>query len=306
MRRILVTVFATLAVGLLALPGVASASALNGLTISPSVVNNGASATGDLQMAFADPAPTTVLLFSSDPSAAQVPASIVVPPLVTEVFFTITSTASAPATGVQITAAVDNVPRVANLAVNFGAPAGPTLKSISTVPTSIVAGANATGTVAFTGAMNDGAVVNLTSSNPAAVQVPAQMVVNQFTSSGTFQVTTSRVTAATTVTLTATWFGKTATTTVKVAPGTPPAADKVTIKKAEWRPGPGPNGTLKIEATSTNPNAILSVYTATGSFMFDLTNNGGGKFSDTRLFMNPAGRIEVRSNFGGSAFANTQ
>ena len=131
------------------------------------------------------------------------------------------------------------------------------------------------------------------------------MVVNQFAASGTFPVSTTAVSQRTTVSLTATWFGKTATTSVTVAPGTPPAADQVTIKKAEWKPGPGPNGTLTIEATSTNPNAILSVFTSTGSFMFDLTNNGGGKFSDQRLFKHNPIRIEVRSNFGGSATAST-
>ena len=304
MRRVLLLVL-TLVATMLAIPAAASASTLNGLTIEPGVVNDGQSATGDLQMAFADPNPTTVLLFSSDPSAAQVPASIVVPPLVTEVFFQITTTASAPPTGVQITASVDNVPRVANLSVNFAAPAGPTLKAISVIPASITAGSNATGTVSFTGAMNDGALVNLTSSNPGVVQVPQQMVVNQFTASGTFQVMTASVSQRTTVSLTATWFGKTATTTVTVAPGAPPARDKVVIKKAQWKPGPGPGGTLTIEATSTNPNAILSVFTTTGSFMFDLTNNGGGRFSEkTLFFLNPHG-IQVRSNFGGTAAANT-
>jgi hypothetical protein len=297
MRRLLPIAVALVALAL-ALPGVASASALNGLTISPSVVNNGQSTTGDLQMAFPDPNPTTVLLFSSDPTAAQVPASIVVPPLVTEVFFTITSSASAPPTGVQIMASVDNVPRVANMSVNFAAPAGATLKGISTIPASIVGGANATGTVSFTGPMNDGAVVFLTSSNPAVVQVPQETVVNALASSGTFNVATSRVTTATTVTIAATWFGKTVTTTVKVTPGTPPAADKVTITKARWKAR-----LLTIEATGSNPNAILSVYSSSGSFLFDLTNNGGGKYSDQRGFVtNPMG-ISVRSNFGGSASA---
>ena len=62
MRRV-VLIVATLLAALIAIPTAASASALNGLTITPGVVNNGQSATGDLQMAFADPNPTTVLLF---------------------------------------------------------------------------------------------------------------------------------------------------------------------------------------------------------------------------------------------------
>ena len=71
MRRLLLAVTMPLVAIVLVLPGAASASPLNGLTITPGVVNNGQSATGDLQLAFADPSPTTVLLFSSAPSAAS-------------------------------------------------------------------------------------------------------------------------------------------------------------------------------------------------------------------------------------------
>ena len=90
----------------------------------------------------------------------------------------------------------------------------------------------------------------------------------------------------------------TKTTTITVTPGAPPAADVVRITKASWK-----KGLLTIEATSTNPNAILSVYGSTGSFMFTLTNKGGGKYSDQRGFIFSPERITVRSNFGGSASA---
>jgi hypothetical protein len=300
MRRL--TPLAVLIV-VLALPAAASASALNGLTISPSIVNNGASATGDLQMAFPDPNPTTVLLFSSAPSAAQVPASIVVPPGVQEVTFTITSTASAPFTPVQITASVDNVPRVANMSVNPTPPAGGSLKSVTLNPTSVTAGSNSTGTFSFTTPMRDGAVVFLTSSNPAVAQVPTEGGVSANTSSGTFNVSTSAVTTQTTVTITATWFGMTKSTTLTVKPGAPPAADKVAIKSARCQAKV--NGCLlQIEATSSNPNAILSVYNGDGGgFLFTMTNNGGGKYSITQPTISPPARIIVKSNFGGSANA---
>ena len=73
MRRITALIVSVVVLG--ALPSVAAASPLNFLTISPSTVNNGESATGLLSLSFLDPAPTTVLLFSSDPTAAQVPRS---------------------------------------------------------------------------------------------------------------------------------------------------------------------------------------------------------------------------------------
>ena len=70
------------------------------------------------------------------------------------------------------------------------------------------------------------------------------------------------------------------------------------ITKASWK-----RGLLTIEATSTNVNAILSVYSAAGNFMFDLTNKGGGRYADQRGFIDNPQQITVRSNFGGSASA---
>ena len=280
------------------LPGVASAAgSISALSVSPDQVRDGASSVGTVSLAFPDPAPTTVLLFSGDRSVATVPATAVVPAGATSASFPIATNAAAPPTIVQLTAAVQNVPRTANLSVNAATPAGPSLASVSTVPSSLTGGSAATGTVTFTGA-TDGAEVQLASSNPAVLQVPSTVVVNGRASSGAFAVSTSPVTTTTTVTITARWFGVTRTTTVTVRPGAPAAADRVAIKKATWK-----KGLLTIEATSTNPNAILSVFGRSGNFMFTLTNNGGGKFSDQRGFIFSPEVITVRSNFGGSASA---
>lgn len=136
-----------------------------------------------------------------------------------------TTTAGAPADIVQIMGATpDNGLRQYNVSVNEARPAGNTLQSVSFVPTSIIAGRSATGTVTFTGAMPDGAVVQLTSSNPAVAQVPQETVVSANKPSGTFNLSTSStLTTPTTVTITAKWINVTKTATVTVSPGTPPA-----------------------------------------------------------------------------------
>jgi hypothetical protein len=187
--------------------------------------------------------------------------------------------------------------------VNEPAPAGPTLKSVTLNPTSVTAGSNSTGTVAFTGAMRDGADVFLTSSNPAVATVPTETVVNANGTTATFNVATGSVASQTSVTITATWIGKKASTTLTVKPGAPPAADKVAIKSARCQAKV--NGCLlQIQATSTNPNAILSVFNGDGGgFLFTMTNNGGGKYSLTQPTISPPARIIVKSNFGGSATA---
>ena len=101
------------------------------------------------------------------------------------------------------------------------------------------------------------------------------------------------------MTITARWFGVTRTTSITVRAGAPAQADVVRITRATWD-----RGRLRIEATSTNPNAILSVHSRSGSFMFTLTNRGGGRYSDERGWVTNPEQIQVRSNFGGSATAN--
>jgi hypothetical protein len=298
MRRLaLLAALSAAAVVLLLPAGSSAAGIISSLSVDPSQVRDGATATGTVTVAFPDPDPTNVLLFSGDTSVATVPASVTVPAGATSATFPIATNAAAPPTIVQITAWVGNTPRSANLSVNPARPAGPSLSAVSLIPRTVTGSSPATGTVTFTGP-TDGANVQLSTSNPALVQVPAETVVNQGKASKAFPVTTAAVSATTTVTITAKWFDLTRTTTITLTPGPPAAPDKVAIQTATWK-----KGLLTIKATSTNPNAILSVFSSAGSFMFELTNNGGGRFSDQRGFVTNPERIQVRSNLGGSASA---
>jgi hypothetical protein len=299
MRRLLILAVVSATAALLLLPsGALAGGSISALSVDPSQVSGGAQAQGTVTVAFPDGTPTEVLLFSSNTSVATVPAKVILPAGATSGTFPISTNAAAPPEIVQLTAWVGNVNRTANLSVNPATPAGPTLSSVSVIPSTLTGGSAATGTVKFSGAMNDGAVYRLTSSNPAVVQVPAERVVNARASSGAFPVTTSPVSANTTVTITAKWFNVTRTTTMTVTPGAPAPPDKVAITTATWK-----QGLLTIKATSTNPNAILSVFSRAGNFMFELTNNGGGKYSDQRGFVDNPTQITVRSNLGGSASA---
>ena len=286
MRRLL-AVPAVLMVAL-ALPSAAQAAGMiSSLSVAPSMVRDGASATGTVTLVWPDAAPTTVLLFSSDPGVASVPPTVVAPAGATSVSFEITTNAAAPDTIVQIMAAVGNIPRTANLSVNAATPGGAQLSSVTVAPTAVTGGSGATGTVRFTRA-TDGALVQL-SSNNAAVSVPAETFVSGGASTGAFAITTAPVTAQTTATITARWFGVTRTTTLTLTPGAPAPADTVRITRARWQ-----RGRLSIEATSTKATAILSVHSRSGSFMFTLTNNGGGRYSDQRNWLDNPQRITVR------------
>jgi hypothetical protein len=299
MRRLtLMAAVAATAVLLLLPSGSTAAGSISSLSIDPSMVRDGATATGTVTLAFPDPGNTTVLLFSSDPNVASVPSQMTVPAGAQTATFAITTNAAAPDTIVQITAWVGNTPRSANLSVNPARPAGPSLTAVSVIPSTLTGGSPATGTIKFTAATPEGANVQLSTSNPSLVQVPSERVILKGKASNAFPVTTSPVSANTTVTITAKWFDITKTTTITLTPGPPAAPDRVAIQTATWK-----KGLLTVKATSTNPNAILSVFTSSGGFMFELTNNGGGRFSDQRGWVTNPQRIQVRSNLGGSAAA---
>ena len=299
MRRLVLLATLSAMAGLLALPsGALAEGSISALSVDPDQVRDGATSTGTVTLAFPDPGNTTVLLFSGDTSVATVPSSVIVPAGSQTATFPISTNAAAPPTIVQITAWTGNTPRSASLSVNPARPAGPSLSAVSVIPKTLTGGSPATGTVTFTAATPEGANVQLSTSNPALVQVPSERVINKGKASNAFPLTTKPVSANTTVTITAKWFDITRTTTITLTPGPPAAPDKVAIQTATWK-----KGLLTIKATSTNPNAILSVFSSAGNFMFELTNNGGGRFSDQRGFVTNPERIEVRSNLGGSAKA---
>lgn len=299
MRRLSALAVATATAALFLVPsGAPAAGVISSLSVDPSQVRDGATATGTVTLAFPDAADTTVLVFSSDPSVASVPAQVTVPAGRQSATFPISTNAAAPPTIVQITAWVGNTPRSANLSVNPARPPGPSLTAVSVVPGTLTGGSPATGTIRFTAPTSEGANVQLSTSNPALVQVPSERVINKGKASNAFPVTTAPVSANTTVTITAKWFDLTRTTTITLTPGPPAPPDRVAIQTATWK-----KGLLTIKATSTNPNAILSVFSSAGNFMFELTNDGGGRFSDQRGFVTNPQRVQVRSNLGGSASA---
>ena len=182
-------------------------------------------------------------------------------------------------------------------------PGNPILQSLTFFPGTIEGGAPATGRITFD-RVTDGALVSLTSSDPSVLSLPAEAVVPGQQQSGDYPITTSAVTAPVTITVSASAFqGETSmTATVTVVPATGPyVPDVVGLKSMTWR-----LGHLKIGASSSNPNAILSAWLSNSdSFMFNLTNDGRGKYSADRAWnVNPE-FITIKSNLGGSTDGTT-
>jgi len=133
--------------------------------------------------------------------------------------------------------------------------------------------------------------VNLTSSDPAVLQVPATVFVPPEVSFATFPIMTTVVTAATTVTVTGEWvgIGSQYSAVVTVQP------DVVVITSAMWR-----KGTLHVRATDVTPTARLTLYI--GSVLVgELPQTGNGDFYGEFARANAPGSVRVRSSFGGTA-----
>jgi hypothetical protein len=182
------------------------------LTLSPSATYGGLATTAN-NVALNNPAPaggTAVSLTSSSPAVASVPASVTVPAgSATSPAFSVATSAVSSSTVVAITATYGGVSKTANLTL---APA--VLYGLSLSPSTVTGGTASTNNqVSLAGfAPPGGAVVTLTSSNPAVAQTPASVVIpaNQSTSPA-FTITTSRVSSTTSVTITASYAGKSKT-----------------------------------------------------------------------------------------------
>lgn len=77
-----------------------------------------------------------------------------------------------------------------------------------------------------------------------------------------------------------------------------PVVDTIRIQRAEYQRS---KGSLRVDATGTEPSATLRVYvTTSGALIGTLKNNGSGRFSASLPWPTFPENITVRSNFGGS------
>ena len=77
---------------------------------------------------------------------------------------------------------------------------------------------------------------------------------------------------------------------------------EVTVQVARFEVVGGRGGNIDVQATSTNPNAILSVWFLPTNFeAYQLKNTGGGHYSELRATTSSSvpPQIYVKSNFGG-------
>ena len=143
------------------------------------------------------------------------------------------------------------------------APPPPVLASMDTNPATVVGGNGSSGTaVLSSGAPDGGAVISLSSSQPAVASVPATTTApaNSFTAS--FAIATSPVSVNTVVTITGSYGGTTRTATLTVTPNTPGADATLTnlsLSPTSVAGGSGAQGAVVLAAAATaNVSVALS------------------------------------------------
>jgi hypothetical protein len=186
---------------------------LSSVTASPSTVVGGNPTTGTVTLYGPAPAGGAVVtLSSSNPSVASVPGSVTVAEGATSATFSITTSAvSASSTSVTVSAIYAGVTRTTTLTVRRW------LSSVTVSPSTVVGGNPTTGTVTLYGpAPAGGAVVTLSSSNSSVASVPGSVSVPAGATSAMFPITTSAVTASTSVTVSGSYGGVTRSTNLSV------------------------------------------------------------------------------------------
>ncbi|HTW63120.1 MAG TPA: hypothetical protein VME17_00835 [Bryobacteraceae bacterium] len=226
-------------------PGIGT---ITSLSLSPSTVTTGQGATGTVHLNVPAGSGGVFVTFSSNNGAATVPASITIPQGQTSGTFSVSTSSVSTPTQAVITATSANSAS-ATLTVNPLSAGTGTLAGVSLNPSTVTAGQSSTGTVTLTTAAGAGGVqVNL-SSNNAAATVPASIVILQGQTSGTFSVSTSSVSAPTSVLITANSANSAlASLTVNPSSAGTAALSGVSVTPTTVSAGQGATGTVTLAA----------------------------------------------------------
>ncbi len=193
------------------------------VSVDPLVVTDGTTATGSVSLSDARSTDVVVALFSGDPAAASVPASLTVPAGQTTATFTVTGHAVVADELVSIRASAGGYLAI-GATVAVAQP--PTLASLTLDTASVVGGKSATGAVALSGAgaACQAQTVTLSSSDDGVASVPASVTVPAGADGATFTIATRAVTSTTAVTIVASLNGTSRSATLTVNPPAPPSA----------------------------------------------------------------------------------
>jgi len=223
--------------------------AISSLTVSPTAVNEGSSATGTVTLAAAAPPGGAFLALLSDNGDAAVPHSILVPGGATTATFTITTSFVSAQTVANIS--VGGLARGAQLTIN-----PPALDFMTINPGTVVGGNPAAGTVTLSAPAGPGGLgVALTSQNSAA-SVPSVVTVPQGKQTAKFTMSSFGVDTATNVPITGSLYGTTLEGLVTVVPA---SLSSITLSPSTVVGGNLTTGTVTLNGQAGSKGSLVSL-----------------------------------------------
>jgi hypothetical protein len=297
---------------------------LAGVSVNPTSVVGGNSATGTVTLSRPQSGPTVVQVSIIDTAPATLPSNdppcppssrchnVTVPAGATSATFTI---ATSPVTfqfNLNIQADLAGSPGQSTLLlITPGGP--PRLRNLTHSPDSVIGGNPATGTVTLTAPAPSGGAVITLSDNSSAATVPASVTVPACQTSATFTIATSAVTSDTTVGISATFAGETfndaiilftVLRTVELNPSTVVGGTPSTGSVILGTPAPAGGAVVTLSSSNTtlvrvpasvtvSAGATSATFTANTtavtSFSFaDISASYGGATVSSRLFLSTA------------------
>ncbi|HEU0119537.1 MAG TPA: hypothetical protein VFQ91_03355 [Bryobacteraceae bacterium] len=240
-------------------PGSTGSATVGGITITPSSVAGGASATGTVTLASPAPSGGVAISLSSNHPAATVPAVLVIPAGATAGTFAV-ATAAVPATITAVITAASANSMTASLTIQSGGAGQGTLGTLSISPQSVAGGGSASGTITLAAPAGLGGVlVNLSSGGPAAT-VPVSVVVPAGSSSGSFPIATSPVSMTTPVTISASSANSvSAVLTVQAPPTVEATIGSISIAPNSVSGGSTATGTVTLAAAAPAGGVRISL-----------------------------------------------
>ena len=149
--------------------------------------------------------------------------------------------------------------------VQTGSSSTVTLSTLTLNPTTVVGGRTSAGTVTLSGpAPSGGAVVSLTSANPAVARVPATVTVSAGQTSASFTASTSAVTTATRVAFTASYAGAQVSATLTV---NPPALASLTLSPSTVKGGNPSTGTVTLNGPAPAGGVLVRLVSNNGTLV---------------------------------------
>ena len=228
------------------------------LTVSPSSVNGGSTATGTVTISQPAPLAGANVWLSSDNPVASIQSFVTVPGGATSTIFSIKTSGVGLTTSATITAMAGGVSVSASLDIT---PAG--LAGLSVNPATVMGGNTTTGTVTLQGVAPVGGISIAITSNSPNVTVPSTVLVPAGASSANFTLTTTSVSNITSGKVTATYGVTSVTAAITVTPSA--ALAGFTLSPVSVLGGANSTGTVSLDAPAPSSGTSINLTSSIGS-----------------------------------------